>query len=142
MAQAPHVTIVDSTGNPFSSTAPLPTSGGQALGTDTTNSATAAANTATSATLAAVAGKTTFITGFAVTVATGTAGPTGLITITGTVGGTLNYQLGGNATGAAIHVDFSRAVPASAVNTAIVVNVPALGATTGAVAVTARGYQL
>jgi hypothetical protein len=109
--------------------------------TDITASATVASNNAVTATLTGAASQTTYITGFAVTVATGAAGPTGLITITGTISGTLNYYISGSAAAANLNIDFSRPVPASATNTAITVNVPALGATTGAVAVTARGFR-
>lgn len=114
---------------------------GAATRTDLAASSTAAANTPVTATLPAAAGKTTYITGFSVTVGTGTAAPAGLVTVTGTVGGTLNNQLGGSASGTSMDRDFSHPVPASAANTAITVNVPALGATTGAVAVVIRGYQ-
>lgn len=100
-------------------------------GTDVTASATAAA-AASNATLAAVAAKTNYITGFVVSGGGATLASIIAVTVTGTITGTLTYYLGvpaGVLVGAsALVVTFSRPVPASAVNTAIVVNVPSFGA--------------
>jgi hypothetical protein len=106
------------------------------------NSVAAAAITAT---LAAAAGKTTFIQGFTVTGLGATVGGIIPITVTGLLGGTQTFYYAVPA-GAAISaspfiVTFPVALPASAVNTAIVVNVPSLGIGNVAAGVNAWGYQ-
>lgn len=98
---------------------------------------------ATVATLAGTAGKTTYISGFVIT-ADATALTTGTATITGTISGTLNFiqTALAVASGASnLTVSFNPAIPASAANTAIVINSIAAG-TGGNTAVTAWGYQL
>ena len=117
----------------------------QLAGTDLTASSTGAA-TALTETLAAASGKTTYISGFEVTGlgATGASGIT--ITVTGTITGTLNYVLpipAGVTLGVApLIVEFARPIPASAVNTAVVVNVPSFGSGNTLAAATAHGFQL
>lgn len=104
---------------------------------------------AITATLAAAAGKTTYICGFYFTGTNATAanGAT-TVTITGTIGGTMNFGFPTLALGATvpntlpIDEEFIPCVAASAVNTAIVVNGPALGAGSTLVTATAWGYQL
>ena len=114
-------------------------------GTDTTDSSTGAASALT-ATLAAATGKTTYITGFEVTGGGATAASVVLVTVTGTITGTLNYYLAipaGAAVGTVpLIVAFARPIPGSAVNTAVVVNVPSFGAGNTQAAVAAHGYQL
>lgn len=111
--------------------------------TATTASAAVAANTSNSATLSAVAAQTNYITGFTVTTQGGTGAAAGAVTVTGVKGGTLTFEVGAAASNPVqfIHT-FPQPLPASAVNTAIVVNVPALGANTGAAACTVYGYVL
>lgn len=111
--------------------------------TATTASAAVAANNSNSATLAAVAGQTNYITGFSVTTQGGASAAAGAVTVTGVKGGTLTFEVGAAANNpvAFVHT-FPQPLPASAVNTAIVVNVPALGATTGAAACTIYGYVI
>ena len=97
------------------------------------------------ATLAAAAAKTTFITGFVITSAGATAAAVVLITITGVIGGTMTLPYA-TVAGAAVGntpliVQFSKPIPASAVNTAIVVTLPSLGAGNTSAAVVAHGYQ-
>ncbi len=123
-------------------------SGRQAVyggGTDITASATGAA-AAISATLAAAASKTTYISGFAVTGAGATGASVITITVTGTISGTLNYKLavpaGATSGVTPLIVEFARPIPASALNTAIVVNVPSFGAGNTDAAVVAHGFQL
>jgi hypothetical protein len=111
--------------------------------TPVTNSSSGAA-TALTATLAAVAGKTNYIGGFEVTGAGATAGSVIAVTVTGILGGTLNYVLA-IPTGATVGttplvVDFNPNLPASAVNTAITVNVPSFGAGNTNAAVTVHGF--
>lgn len=104
----------------------------------------AAANAA--ATLAAVADKTTYIAGFSITGAGATAGLPVIVTVTGTIGGTLTYiytaVAGALLANQPLLVRFNPPLPASAVNTAIVVSCPSLGAGNTHNAVVANGYQL
>jgi hypothetical protein len=112
-------------------------------GTDLTASVTGAA-TALTATLPGIAGRTTFITGFEITGAGATAASNILVTVTGTISGTLNYYVtvpAGTTTSIAFPpVEFTRPIPASGTNTAIVVNVPSFGSGNTAAAVTAHGF--
>ena len=104
------------------------------------------ANATAAATLAAQAGKTTYITGFEVT---GT-GATGVlvvtVTVTNTVSGTLSYTYvfvaGVTTANTPLIVQFSKAIPASAANTTIVVSCPASGLGGTNNVVNAHGYQL
>ncbi len=121
---------------------------GQAVyggGTDITASATGAASALT-ATLAGVASKTTCIAGFIVTGAGATGASVITITVTGTISGTLSFALvipaGATTSITPLIVEFSRPIPASAANTAIVVNVPSFGAGNTNAAVVAHGFQL
>lgn len=104
---------------------------------------------ATTATLAAVAGKTTYICGFyfSGTNATAANGAT-TVTVTGTISGTMTFGFPTLAAAATvpnnipIEEEFIPCVAASAINTAIVVNGPALGAGSTLTTVTAWGYYL
>ena len=125
--------------------------GGSATGTGYPNNSTpvTASATGTTGTLAAtlpgVAGKTTFICGFVMT--SGGSGSTSInpATVAGTIGGTLNFvyvDVPGNTGQGRLVVNFEPVcIPAGAMNTAIVVNMPAGGTGTTA-AVSAWGYQL
>jgi len=115
-------------------------------GTDiTASSATAAA--ANNITLPGVAGKTTYISGFSITGAGATAASVIAITLTGLISGTENFVLaipaGATVGVTPLVVQFSfRPIPASAVNTAITLNVPSFGAGNTNAAVSAHGFQL
>ncbi|SRR6266536_3385076 len=102
------------------------------------------ANAPAVATLPGVAGKTTYITGFEITAAGATAGLVVDVTVTGPAA-TLHYTYAfpaGALIGAAPYVvEFPRAVPAAAANTAIAVTLPASGAGGTNAAVNAHGYQ-
>ncbi len=103
------------------------------------------ANAVASATLAAAAGKTTYITGFDITGAGATAGAVVVATVTGLKGGTQSFVVT-VATGATVgnppvNGNFNPGFPASAVNTAIVVSCPALGAGNTNNVVNVRGFQ-
>jgi hypothetical protein len=102
------------------------------LGTGTTGAVTG--------TLAGVAAKTTYICGFDVSALGGTA-TVGPITVTGLLGGTLTYQLASTVSGNLLSRTFMPCLPASAVNTAIVVTTTADGTASG-VDVDATGFQL
>lgn len=104
------------------------------------------ANATATASLAGVAAKTTYITGFDVTGSGATAGSVVSVTVTGLLGGTSTYTLAVSA-GAAVGnaplvIDFVPPLPASAVNTAIVVTCPALGLGNTNNTVNAYGYYI
>lgn len=105
-------------------------------------SATGAAAAAVSATLAAAANLTTYICGFQVTSTNPAATVSGLVTVTGLVGGaTLSYEfVESNTFGGELLVQFANPIPANAVNTAIVVNCAAI-TSGGAVAIAVQGFQ-
>lgn len=98
------------------------------------------------ATLPGVAGKTTYCTGFQITGGGATAGSLVLATLAGLISGTATYVVGA-ATGAAVQntpltVTFNPPIPASGLNTAIVLTLPSLGAGNTNAAVSAQGFQL
>ena len=116
--------------------------------TPVTSSATGTTGAIT-ATLAGVASKTTYICGFYYTGTNATAANTATnLTITGTISGTLNFGFPTLAAAATVpnpapmDEEFYPCIPASAANTAVVVNGPALGAGATLVTVTAWGFQL
>jgi hypothetical protein len=131
----------DGIGNPIPmATIPPGVTGSQQ--TQLTGSANGA-NTALTATLTGAASKTTYISGFEVTGDGATAGSTLTVTVTGTVGGTLNYTLAvptGVTNSAQLIVEFPIPIASSAVNTNIVVNVPAFGTGNVGQSVTAHGF--
>lgn len=104
----------------------------------------ASAAAANNQSLAAVAGRTTYITGFSVTGAGATGASVIAVTITG-LSNTLTYYVaipaGAGVGITPLIIEFSRPIPASAVNTAIGVNVPSFGAGNTQAAATARGFQ-
>jgi hypothetical protein len=97
------------------------------------------------ATLAAAAGKTTYITGFDITGGGATAASVVTATVTGLLGGTQSYTIavpaGATLGITPLFVSFPTPYPASAVNTAIVVTVPSLGAGNTNTVANARGFQ-
>ena len=142
----------DENGNPYRPTfvVNVDTAGNAVVGAGlaaTTIGATSgnvAAATAT-ATLAATAAKTTYITGFDITGGGATAASVVVATVTGLLGGTMSYAIAvpaGVTLGITpLIVNFSPPLPASAVNTAIVVSVPSLGAGNTNCVANARGFQ-
>lgn len=116
--------------------APVPYS----LSGTTTASAAVAANTQLTASLPAVAGQTTFITGFIFTAhVTGTNTPQ-VVTLSGVVGGTMNFQVGFNTTiPVNMFMEFNIPLPAAAPNTAITFS-SAPGTNVPAQAVTLWGF--
>lgn len=105
-------------------------------------SANAAA--ANNQTLAAAPSMRTYIQGFWITGAGATAGSTIAVTITGLTN-TLTYYLtiptGASTAIAPQWIEFNPPLPASADNTAIVVNVPSFGAGNTAASAAAWGFQ-
>lgn len=106
-------------------------------------SATVAA-AANNQTLAGAVGKRTYIGGFAITGGGATSAVIVDVTITGLTN-TLTYHVAvpvGAAVGITpLVVDFKRPIPASADNTAIVVNIPSFGTGNTKSAAMARGFQ-
>lgn len=96
---------------------------------------------AVTGTLAATPLKTNYLCEFDITV-TATAASLGQITITGLLGGTRTYQIAIPATPAVatLSKDFNVCIPATGVNTAIVITSPAAG-TGGVNDVSSSGYQ-
>ena len=92
------------------------------------------------ATLAGTSGKTTYISGFNVYAAGGTAA-VGPIAVAGITGGTQNFQMNSSAAGNTLNVVFSFPIPATATNTAITVTTTADG-TASVVNVNAWGFQV
>lgn len=97
------------------------------------------------ATLAGVAAKTTYISGFSITGAGATGASVVSATVTGVLGGTQTYTVpvpAGAAVGITpLFVEFNPPLPASAVNTAIVLTLPSLGSGNTNATVNAWGYQ-
>jgi hypothetical protein len=122
------------------------TSGAPGFVTDTDIDASSAlAAAANNVTLPGIANQTTFISGFEITGDGATAASDIAVTVTGILGGTKTYNIRVPA-GAGVEinrliVEFARPIPASAANTAIVVNVPSFGAGNLVAAVTAHGFQ-
>lgn len=110
------------------------------------------AATATTATLAGTANKTTHIEGFDITGAGATSASIIQVTVTGLAAGTLTFDvvipagattaIGGTGNPGVVPIRFPTPLPASAVNTNVVVNVPSFGTGNTAACVTAYGYQL
>lgn len=99
-------------------------------------------------TLQASPGRRTYISGFTVDGLGATGASVINVTITGLLGGTLTYTVSvpagaGVALGAAaLRIEFARPIPASADNTAIVVNVPSYGAGNTQANASAHGFAL
>jgi hypothetical protein len=111
----------------------------------TASSGNVAAAIAT-ATLPAVSGKTTYVSGFEITNAGATAASNVIATLAGIISGTSSYIVsvvaGATLGNRPLIVQFSPAIPASAVNTAITLSVPSLGAGNTHSAASIHGYYL
>lgn len=112
--------------------------------TQVTASSGNVANTSAVAALPAVAGKTNYVTGITITSGGATAAALVNATLAGVIGGTMTYTFGA-PTGAAVAaspftLQFYPPVAASAVNTAITLTLPALGAGNTNAAVTIQGF--
>jgi len=124
----------------------MPASGIPAGATPLVSASGNVANASAVATLAGAAGKTTYISGFEITGGGATAAALVSATVAGLLGGTATYTYGAVTGAAAVNaplvVVFTPPLPASAVNTAIVVTLPALGAGNTNAAVVAHGYRV
>ena len=111
-------------------TTPVQQSTGTAASVVSADSGNLAAAAGT-ATLAAAAGKTNYVSGFCVAGLGATAGTVVLVTVTGTAQA-LNYPFtvptGAGVAAQPLVVEFPAPIPASAPNTAIVLNIPSFGA--------------
>ena len=133
---------------PASAQAPFAMPGGSLQGQPVTgiaaSSGTVAAGAAT-ATLPAVQGRFTYICGFAITSSGSTTAIVVAPTVVGAIGGTQTYAYATVAgvllANAPLVVPFTPCLPSSAVNTAIVVSIPSLGAGNTNTTVSAWGYQ-
>lgn len=116
-------------------TAPFP-QGGQTNNLVASNTFTTGTATAT---LTGAAGKWTYVCGFTVTSAGTTSATLGDVTVTGTIA-TMNFEYAFVSSGQGVFgIAFPGCISSSAVNTSIVINVPAGGAGTVG-AVTVWGY--
>lgn len=98
------------------------------------------------ATLPAVAGKTNYVTGFEITAGGATAAALVAATLAGILGGTATYifaaPAGATVGAAPLIVTFRKPLPASAVNTAITISLPSLGAGNTNASVNIHGFLL
>lgn len=139
---APHALMMDAKGRLCIDEPPYPSGA-----TPVTGSATGTTGVVT-ATLPAVAAKTTYICGFLYQGTNATAATNTSVTITGVINGTMIFGYPTIALGVTIPnpgpllMSFRQCVPGSAVNTAVAVNGPALGAGATLATVAAWGYQL
>lgn len=146
--RVPAVTIVDLNGAPTvpANGAGSGTSGYPAGAVPVSNSSAIVANANAVATLPAAAGKTTYITGFTCDAGGSTAALAVDMTIAGVLGGTIHnsfvFPLGVGVAAFPFVEQFLPPLPSSAVNTAIVVTLPAGGAGNLSASCNAQGYQL
>jgi hypothetical protein len=126
--------------------APYPLGADGADATPVTAGSGNVANASAVATIPAVAGKTAYITGFDLTGAGATAALIVNPTLAGIISGTRTYVYGAVAGVALMNqnlsIRFHPAIPASAVNTAITLTCPALGAGNTNNAAHAYGYYI
>lgn len=134
------VTLTNSAGAEISGITPIP--GSSQLAATSGNAAAAIAT----ATLAAAAGKTTYLTGFDITGSGATAGLPVVVTIANLLTGALTYTytaaVGVLVANVPLSIRFPVPIPANAVNTAITVTCPSLGAGNTNNVVNAFGFQL
>jgi hypothetical protein len=125
---------------------PYPTAADGSDATPVTATSGNVANATGSATIAAVAGKTAYITGFDIIGTGATAAAVVAPTMTGVISGTKTYVYaavaGATTRNADLSLRFNPPIPASAVNTAIAVSCPALGAGATNLTVTAYGFYI
>lgn len=104
------------------------------------------ANASAVATIPAIAGQRAYINGFQCTAAGSTAAAVVNLTVAGVMTGTMTYTFvfpaGATVAASPLVVNFSTPVPASAVNTAIVVTLPAGGAGNTNAACSAQGFYV
>ena len=103
-------------------------------------SGTGGAGASNAQSLPAVAGKKNYLLGFIVTTTQPATVLNGVVTVTGLSIGTLSFQIvESTAAGGQLVINFPRPLPASALNTAITVTLPAI-VTGGSSAVAVYGF--
>lgn len=135
---------------PVGTSTPLPVTsndvGVPSAATPVNASSASVANAVAAATMPAVASKKNYITGLYVTGAGSTAGGPVTVTLTGVVGGPLNFTyiaaVGATLPNQSLFVPFPTPLAASAVNTAITASCPALGAGNTNNTVVVTGYVI
>ena len=124
----------------------LSNGGSPAGSTALSSSSRNVANASAVATLAGAAGATTYLSGFYISGAGATAAGVVSATVTGLAGGTMTLTVvvpaGATTAIAPVFLDFNPPLPASAVNTSIVLTLPALGAGNTNASVTAWGFRI
>lgn len=106
-------------------------------------SASTTTGTTLTASVAAAGGLTSYLLGFDASVGAGAAVGTVLVTSTAGLATTLRYAITTTTTlGMLISIRFAVPLPASAVNTAITLQLPAIGGAAGVNALTVYGFQL
>lgn len=135
-----HVPVVYTLGSPY------PTASDGTDATAVTAGSGNVANSVASGSIPAVAGKTAYISGFDINGSGATAGLIVNPTLAGIISGTRTFAYGA-AAGALVmnsplSVRFNPPIPASAVNTAITVSCPALGAGNTNNAVNLYGFYI
>lgn len=104
------------------------------------------ANAAAVAAMAATPSVTNYASGFTITAAGATAASVVVATLAGVLGGTLSYVFaapaGATVLATPLHVRFGSPVPASAVNTALTLTLPALGVGNTNAAVSLHGFRV
>lgn len=135
------VTLVNDAGTAYSGSVPQAYGGSAAISVTSGNAAAAIAT----ATIPAVSAKTNYITGFDVTGTGATAGLAVAITIAGLAGGSITYTYaaaaGVTVANTPLLIRFPAPIPASAVNTAITVTCPSLGASNTNNVINAFGFS-
>lgn len=125
-----------------SNSCPLPTADSQGTAA---NGLANVANSAANATIAAAVGKTSYVEGFQITGLGATAATTVVVTMSGLAGGSqqwsLNIPAGATTPITPLIVAFYPPLPASGLNTAIALAVPAAGAGNTSVIVSMQGFQ-
>lgn len=121
----------------------IPGAPGAAVTVANHGNAIAAANAPLAVGLAGVAGKTTYLSFAMFTVGIATAAVELLCTITGLSGGTWSFQVVGQVSAESpLVLPLPELLAASAVNTSIIANIPATGATGPSCAIAIMGFQL
>lgn len=140
---APNPAIVPAS---LSLNAPYPVAADGSDATPVTATSGNVANAIATATIPAIAGKTAYISGFTISGAGATAAAVVNPTVTGVIGGTKTFVAcavaGATVMNPVLDVQFCPPIPASAVNTAIAVACPALGAGNTNNTVNAYGFYL
>lgn len=144
----PVVTIVDKDGNPTvpSAATGSGTAGYPAGATPVSASSAIVGNANAVATLAGVANKTTYITGWTCSSGGATSAAAVDLAITGVLGGTIHHSyifpVGALVPAYPVVEQYNPPLPASAVNTSIVVTLPAGGSGNTSASCNAQGFQL